>query len=991
VRLNTNGSLDTSFNGSGKAVIAATQGRDAPVDATFDAQGRLIIVGSSTNTSNGAVDTVVIRVTADGVLDTTFAGGKATQPSGPYNDYASSVTMLASGKILVAGDFVVNPANTTDTDFSLMRLNADGTLDTSFGNGGIVNLRPTGANDRIQQTLEQADGKILVNGWVNGHGNNGGEMIVARFNADGSVDGSFGAGGMVRIPLLDVDSRSQLLSIVNGKIVVAGASSFNTNYDANLVLARLNADGSFDTSFVPAPGGSLGATVKGDGIHPVVLDFNALVYDAELAARGSYGGATLSLARHGGASADDHFTGMGDVSFDANNLSVGGQVIGWVEQNGGTLTLHYNGNATQELVTRSLHGIAYTNSAASPANAVTIDWLFSDNNQSYQSFGPAMTGSGSTTVQLGVTTHDLVRSYTDPSRSADNQVLANVNFFSEVDGTARADTVSAANASAAARALMAEFKRGIKFELGAGDDTVTGSDYSDWFAPGSGTNRVDGGANAGNVFGGEGRDILIVYVRSEAEANAVSVTRLEAGMSGADADAFAAGYETKVVNGNEIDYIKNVENIDIHLWTDRNGNDVVDGGENGYLRSLDFRLHLDEVRVGTDPAKTADGRPLAGEFHFAWANGTKMSDVFNAATDISAPTRALMDQYQRGMYANLGAGNDTFTGTAYGDNIMAGTGVNRIDGGANLGKDPGGNPAHDYLNVYVGSAAAAKAVQAVALSAGMSGADLDAFKAGYVYKIDAGAEVDYVRGIEQVDVTIWNDANNNGIQDAGETSFAQRIGLAIDIGEVKPSASDPDIAEGGTPFSQFDNMAWINGTQFADTAVAPQLLSSDALARMTKYGRGISMDMHGGGDTVTGSQYCDNFVLGKGVNYLDGGGHQGSHVWGGSVDVLDIYVSSQAELDAVKLVALTGQLSGADAAAQAAGYQYKIVAGDEIDYVKNLQQYNVSIWVDKNGNGVRDYANDATTEVTGSVFLQIPDASQTVASLVGVPPAAPAV
>jgi hypothetical protein len=273
----------------------------------------------------------------------------------------------------------------------------------------------------------------------------------------------------------------------------------------------------------------------------------------------------------------------------------------------------------------------------------------------------------------------------------------------------------------------------------------------------------------------------------------------------------------------------------------------------------------------------------------------------------------------------------------------------------------------------------------------MSGADLDAFKAGYVYKIDAGAEVDYVRGIEQVDVTIWNDANNNGIQDAGETSFAQRIGLAIDIGEIKPSASDPDIAEGGTPFSQFDNMAWINGTQFADTAVAPQLLSSDALARMAKYGRGVSMDMHGGGDTVTGSQYCDSFVLGKGVNYLDGGGHQGSHSWGGSVDVLDIYVSSQAELDAVKLVALTGQLSGADAAAQAAGYQYKIVAGDEIDYVKNLQQYNVSIWVDKNGNGVRDYANDATTEVTGSVFIQIPDVSQTVASLVGVPSAAPAV
>jgi hypothetical protein len=129
------------------------------------------------------------------------------------------------------------------------------------------------------------------------------------------------------------------------------------------------------------------------------------------------------------------------------------------------------------------------------------------------------------------------------------------------------------------------------------------------------------------------------------------------------------------------------------------------------------------------------------------------------------------------------------------------------------------------------------------------------------------------------------------------------------------------------------------------------------------------------------------FVLGKGVNYLDGGAHQGSHPWGQSGDILDIYVGSQAELEAVQLVALTGTLSGLDAAAQAAGYQYKIVAGAEIDYVKNLEQYNVSIWDDKNGDGVRDYANDATNEVTGSVYIPIPDAAQaTPAALVGVTP-----
>jgi hypothetical protein len=748
---------------------------------------------------------------------------------------------------------------------------------------------------------------------------------------------------------------------------------------------RLNADGSFDTSFNPTPGGSLGSTVQGDGIHPVVLDFNAVVYDAELAARGNYGGATVTLSRHGGANADDHFTGARDVSFSQNNLSVGDNVIGWVEQAGGTLTLHFNSGATQALVSRALQGIAYANSGA-PTQPVTIDWLFSDGGN--QGFGGALSASGTTVVQLGVTSHDVMRAYADPGYAADGRALANINYFSVVDGTAGADNVSAANAGAATRALMDEFQRGVEFDLGAGDDTVTGSAYSDWFALGSGINRVDGGANAGTVFNDEGRDILIVYVRSEAEADAVAVTRLVAGMSGADADAFAAGYEAKVVNGSEIDYIKNVENIDIHLWNDTNGNGIVGGNEHDYLRSIQFRMNVDFVKTNpTDPTHTMDGAALQDLFNLAWVNGTGLADAFDAAVHLPADAKALMDTYGRGVYADLRAGNDSFVGSNYGDIVLPGAGVNRIDGGANQGTDPGGNPAHDILDIFVTSADAARAVHAVELSAGMSGEDLAAFNAGYVYKIVAGEEVDYVRGIELVDIAVWNDANGDGVQNAGEVNWAGRIGLALDIGELKPSATDPALEQSGTPFSEFNNFAWINGTQFADTVVATQLLSAAAQARMAEYGRGVSFDLLGGGDTVTGTQYGDMFVLGKGVNYLDGGAHQGSHPWGQSGDILDIYVGSQAELEAVQLVALTGTLSGLDAAAQAAGYQYKIVAGAEIDYVKNLEQYNVSIWDDKNGDGVRDYANDATNEVTGSVYIPIPDAAQaTPAALVGVTP-----
>jgi hypothetical protein len=491
---------------------------------------------------------------------------------------------------------------------------------------------------------------------------------------------------------------------------------------------------------------------------------------------------------------------------------------------------------------------------------------------------------------------------------------------------------------------------------------------------------VDGGANAGShPYGGEGRDTLIVYARSMAEADAVSVVRLLAGMSGADADAFNAGYEAKIVNGGEIDYIKNIENADVHLWSDTNGNGVVDGAEGSFLRGLEFRMHVGAQEVGANDPKTM--------WNMAWVDGTKLADSFNAATDLPDAAKALMDQYQRGVYADLKDGNDSFVGSAYGDNITAGAGVNRIDGGANAGTDPSGNPARDRISVFATSLDAAKQLQPVALSGSMTGADLDAFNAGYTYKLATGAETDYLRNVESIDVFAWNDANGNGLRDTGEVTGIHNIVLTVEVNETRVKASDTTLDEYGTPLAQINTFAYVRGTAFGDTVAASEVVSAPTMARMAEYGRGVSFEMAGGGDTVTGTQYGDMFVMGKGVNYIDGGAHLGSHPWGQSGDILDIFVGSIAERDAVTLVALTGNLSGADAAAQAAGYQYKIVAGSEIDYIKGIEQYNVSVWEDKDGDGQRDYSNDAANEVSGSVYITVPDPAQsTPAGLVGVPP-----
>ncbi|RLM51050.1 hypothetical protein DVK02_17130, partial [Halobellus sp. Atlit-31R] len=178
-------------------------------------------------------------------------------------------------------------------------------------------------------------------------------------------------------------------------------------------------------------------------------------------------------------------------------------------------------------------------------------------------------------------------------------------FLATVYGSARGESFdSNIQLSASVRALMTELGRGARFDLGAGDDTLVGTSGSDEIYAGSGINRIDGGGHAGTYpfGGGPGRDTLHVLVADQAAANAVAVTRLGAGMTGADAEAFAAGYEVKVVNGSETDYVKNVEMIKIFRWADANGNKTAEGNELTWMREIPVALRVYETAVSsTDP------------------------------------------------------------------------------------------------------------------------------------------------------------------------------------------------------------------------------------------------------------------------------------------------------------------------------------------------------------------------------------------------------
>ncbi|MCP4963953.1 MAG: hypothetical protein GY926_01825, partial [bacterium] len=177
-----------------------------------------------------------------------------------------------------------------------------------------------------------------------------------------------------------------------------------TDYD--FALTRYNTDGSLDTSF------DLVNTLDGtptfaEGSATVVLDVDVDVSDSELDALngglGNYDGASVTLVRNGGASADDVFSNSGLLGTltESGALDYNGTTIGTVTTNsGGTLLLTFNTNATSALVDSTLQSIAYSNSSDNPPATAQIDWSFDDGNTGSQGSGGALQAVGSTTVTI---------------------------------------------------------------------------------------------------------------------------------------------------------------------------------------------------------------------------------------------------------------------------------------------------------------------------------------------------------------------------------------------------------------------------------------------------------------------------------------------------------------------------------------------------------------------------------------------------------------
>ena len=235
-RHNSDGTLDATFGtgGSVEMVVSTTTSRMFPERVLIQPDGK-IVIGGRTSFPLGAF---LLRLNADGTADSTYGNGGIADLSGISTDYRiNDLDLTPDGKVLAA------VTRSTNQVFRVLRVNANGTVDTTFGTGGI--LAVTGDTTVAVAIETLPDGKfILVGSRID-------VLTVVRANADGSLDTTFGDAGRRLITWPSGFSTNQTVKLDPSGRIVIGATHDTSGVDgaANFALARLTSGGDIDTSF----------------------------------------------------------------------------------------------------------------------------------------------------------------------------------------------------------------------------------------------------------------------------------------------------------------------------------------------------------------------------------------------------------------------------------------------------------------------------------------------------------------------------------------------------------------------------------------------------------------------------------------------------------------------------------------------------------------------------------------------------------------------
>lgn len=243
VRLNANGSLDTDFATSGVFTLTELGTAGSANDVAIQGDGKILAAGNGTIVGGSAGDFVVVRLTTAGALDNTWgSGGIAATNITAGGSHANCLAIQSDGMVLVGGQ-----AHIGQNYFALLRYTTAGVLDSGFGTGGITASSSIGPNHAAIVGLAiQSDGKIVAGGYS---GTSNRVFTLIRYTSVGAVDTGYGTSGVITTSIGTDAPLNRLGVQANDKVVAFGAANSGPGATFVMAAARYTTVGVLDSTF----------------------------------------------------------------------------------------------------------------------------------------------------------------------------------------------------------------------------------------------------------------------------------------------------------------------------------------------------------------------------------------------------------------------------------------------------------------------------------------------------------------------------------------------------------------------------------------------------------------------------------------------------------------------------------------------------------------------------------------------------------------------
>ncbi|MEH2590705.1 beta strand repeat-containing protein [Bradyrhizobium sp. AZCC 1721] len=801
VRYNADGSLDTSFGDGGK-VITDLLVDDFGQSVGLQPDGKIVVSGYSFNANISGFDFALVRYNADGSLDFSFNGdGRVTTRIGTH-EASYSVVVQPDGKILAAGHSLFFGTN----DIAVVRYNADGSLDTDFGEDGRVTTDFGHTNDVGQSVAVQADGRIVVAGISQG------DIAVVRYNADGSLDTSFGDGGRVTTSIAAGNDVGSSVTIqADGRILVAGSSFNGANTD--FAIVRYNTDGSLDTSF--GDGGKLTTQIGAgsDEGYSVKLQPDGRILLAGYSSNGV--NADFALVRYNTDGSLDSTFGTPDV-----------MAISIAENTASATTFVASDPDAGQALTYAIAGGADAGQFEIDANTGALSFVSAPNFEA-----PADAGSNNV--------YNLTISVSDGSGATDTQALAIT--VTNVSGSIVGD---------------------------AGDNNLVGTNEEDTISGLAGNDTLDGRGGVDSLLGGEGDDTLLAI------AGDVVGGEIYDGGGGLDTLQIAGFMEFEGVTLNSIEALTYTSGFDSPSFTS------------------------DHLGAGLSPNLVVTGNA-----------GFAVLSIGGPVVDISGWT-----------FLNWNPSKQIFLGGTIGDDTISGSAQDEYLGGG-MGQDYlSGGDGTDIFRIF-------QAGEVVAGETYDGGAGFDIIRIQHAEPAPTDFSGTTIASIEAL-TFLGGSATNTVVFNSDQIGEAALSALIVSGKPAAYGRSTDAVAINMTPSGSLDLSGW----SFADWNTGEDTVTVNGSAGADTVTGSSQSDViggQGGDDILVGNSGDDTLEGSAGIDNIDGGTDIDTAVYSGmranysielngdgSVTITDLRAGSPDATDTVRNVEFFAFADGIIPAAQ---------------------------------------------------------------------------